>query len=296
MRTETRNSYIDGLTTVASYILDHLDDSLDPRLLAGIACFSPFHFHRVFRGMMGESIGDCVRRLRLERAAWRLISGSSVTEVAFDAGYESHAAFTRAFRDVFGVPPAVYLERGINVHVLPCPTGLHFDPHGGPLRMRPQTGDSLMEVEIRKHPARSGLGMSHGGPYWQIGPVFGRLAGWAAANNVQFQDAVAVYYDDPDATPPEQLRSAACLMGTNGAPDEAAGVHYVEVPGGTFATTIYTGPYSGLSAAWGKLCGEWLPQSGHKGANQPPFELYLNDPMSTPPEQLKTELYLPLQD
>lgn len=69
MRPATRSAYLACLTAAVDYIVAHLDDRLDARQLAGIACFSSFHFHRIFRGMMGESIGDFVKRLRLERAA-----------------------------------------------------------------------------------------------------------------------------------------------------------------------------------------------------------------------------------
>jgi len=106
MKPKTLESYTERLLTVLVHIQNHLDEELSLDELAAVAHFSPYHFHRIFRGMVGESVREHLRRLRLERAALRLKHGSEpVTSVAFDAGYESHEAFTRAFAALFGVSP-----------------------------------------------------------------------------------------------------------------------------------------------------------------------------------------------
>ena len=81
-----------------------------PATLAEAAGFSAFHFSRMFTGMVGESPGEFLRRLRLERAARALQSRERVTEVAFDAGYESLEAFSRAFRAAFGCAPSEFAD------------------------------------------------------------------------------------------------------------------------------------------------------------------------------------------
>jgi AraC family transcriptional regulator len=88
------------------YIVANLDEPIDLRDLADHVCLSRFHFHRVFQALMGETVGDIVRRLRLERAAIRLrTSDTPITELAFEAGYATHEAFIRAFRAAFGCTP-----------------------------------------------------------------------------------------------------------------------------------------------------------------------------------------------
>ena len=109
----TWNDYQERILRVLTHIQERLDEALDLEELAGVACFSSFHFHRVFAAMTGETIADHVRRLRLERAATELRSGAKqVIQVALDAGYEAHEAFTRAFRDQFGVTPETVRLRG----------------------------------------------------------------------------------------------------------------------------------------------------------------------------------------
>src|SRR5262245_8168875 len=106
MNTATLRDYQERILRVLVHIQCHLDHALDLEKLAAIAHFSPYHFHRVFRGMVGEPVKEHVRRLRLERAAGQLkATDRAVTQIAFDAGYETHEAFTRAFRATFEESP-----------------------------------------------------------------------------------------------------------------------------------------------------------------------------------------------
>ena len=99
--------------------------------MAREACVAPFHFHRIFRGMVGETPLELVRRLRLERAAWQLASTDrSVTEVAFDAGYEAHQAFTRAFRVHYDTSPTLFRARKYPRIELAARCGVHFQADG----------------------------------------------------------------------------------------------------------------------------------------------------------------------
>ena len=108
MKSETQQTYQERILKVLVYIQNHLDETLSLEELAGVAHFSPYHFHRIFRGMVGESLMEHVRRLRLERAAHRLkFTDSPVTRIAFEAGYETHEAFTRAFRALFDRPEVI---------------------------------------------------------------------------------------------------------------------------------------------------------------------------------------------
>src|SRR5882724_2227981 len=100
----TELEYLAAISKVLDFIQAHLDDELTPGQLAGVACFSQHHFHRIFRGVVGESVMDHVRRLRMERAAHQLKAGKeSVARIALDAGYGAQEAFTRIFQGYFGL-------------------------------------------------------------------------------------------------------------------------------------------------------------------------------------------------
>ena len=112
MKPDTRSFYARAVQAAIEHIAQHLDDALELEALARVACLSPFHFHRVFRGMVGETPLELTRRLRLERAAWRLSDKQrAITEIAFDAGYETHEAFTRAFRASYSASPSGFRLR-----------------------------------------------------------------------------------------------------------------------------------------------------------------------------------------
>jgi len=109
----TRQEYAARMNRVVDHIQSHLSESLDLEKLAGIACFSPFHFHRLFRAWMGETLQGFVHRLRLERAASELVFDlrKSITAIALDCGFSSSAAFARAFKEAFGVSATEWICR-----------------------------------------------------------------------------------------------------------------------------------------------------------------------------------------
>jgi AraC family transcriptional regulator len=104
----THEKQIDG---VKKYIREHIDEPLTREVLADIAGFSVPHFHRVFTRQIGENIASYVRRVRLERAARKLRFGAvDITQVALAAGYNTHTAFSRAFKQQYGLSPSEFRQ------------------------------------------------------------------------------------------------------------------------------------------------------------------------------------------
>ena len=111
--TQTLQDYSDCIKDVMQYIREHINEPLDREVLAAIAGFSIPHFHRVFTAHVGESAISYVRRLRLERAGRKLRMGAvDITEVALAAGYDTHAAFSKAFKQQFGLSPSEFRQLG----------------------------------------------------------------------------------------------------------------------------------------------------------------------------------------
>ena len=111
--TQSLQETTDCIEDVKRYIREHIQEPLDRETLAAVAGFSIPHFHRVFTARVGESAASYVRRVRLERAARKLRMGAvDITEVALAAGYESHAAFSKAFRQQYGMSPREFRQLG----------------------------------------------------------------------------------------------------------------------------------------------------------------------------------------
>ena len=154
-----------------------------------------------------------------------------------------------------------------------------------------------MHVEIRTMPELRTAALRHVGPYDRISEAFERLdhlAGEAGLLHVK-PTLLAIYYDDPATTALAELRSDAALVLSKDAP-LPAGMHEARLPGGRHAVTTHVGPYQKLGDVWARFKSEWLPGSGERLGAGNSFEIYVNTPGEVPPEQLRTELYLPLAD
>ena len=111
--TQIIQDYSDCIEDVIRYIREHISEPLDREMLAGVAGFSIPHFHRIFTARVGESAASYVRRVRLERAGQKLRMGAvNITEVALAAGYDTHAAFSKAFKQHFGLSPSEFRQLG----------------------------------------------------------------------------------------------------------------------------------------------------------------------------------------
>jgi AraC family transcriptional regulator len=139
------------------------------------------------------------------------------------------------------------------------------------------------------------IGLPHEGAYMQIGQSFEKTWIIIAQNNLfaQMGAAMAVYYHNPDVTPEAELRSFAGAEWRGEAVPE--GLEARKLAGGKTAVLTYKGPYAMIKSGYDQLFGEWLPQSGEEPADAPCYEIYLNDPRSTAPEDLLTEICLPLK-
>uniref|UniRef100_A0A7C4ELQ5 AraC family transcriptional regulator n=1 Tax=Fundidesulfovibrio putealis TaxID=270496 RepID=A0A7C4ELQ5_9BACT len=290
----TQSAYRRRIIAVLAHIQDNLDAPLNLEGLARVAGFSPFHFHRIFLGMTGETVGAHIRRLRLSRAAYRLeFTGLRVTEVALEAGYEAPEAFSRAFKTQFGESPTLFreLSRQRRKEML-----TRFFPFPEELLLDTTTPGEPMDVTIiRKGPIRVACARATGPYMLAAQKAWDALCAWAGPKGLLHPGAmfIGIGYDDPGSTPQDLLRYDACV---SVGPDVAADgdVSIMEIPGGEFAVTVFKGPYTGLEAAYAQLYGQWLPASGREPDMRPGYEVYLNDPASTPPEELLTEINMPL--
>ncbi|MHC4472182.1 MAG: AraC family transcriptional regulator [Planctomycetota bacterium] len=298
MRRDTLKSYRERILKVLVHVQQNLDAALPLDELARLACFSPYHFHRIFRGMVGESVKEHVRRLRLERAAGSLKhTALPVTTIAFDAGYETHESFTRAFKAMFGEAPSIFRRRSREVTAPAAPSGVHYVSADEPASLGFKEREATeMKVEIRKvEPIRVAF-MRHVGPYMEVGATWEKLVPGMGARGMIGPDTkfIGVCHDDPEVTPPEKIRYDACVtVSEDFVPEGEVGVQLI--PGGEYAVTTHHGPYQKLGETYAAFCGEWLPRSGRELRAQCGFEVYLNDPDGTEPEELLTDIYMPLE-
>jgi AraC family transcriptional regulator len=250
----------------------HVERSLaDPRAdlsleaVARVAAMSPYHFHRSFRAIVGDPLQAWVRRLRLERAATLLVhSRWPVAEVGVAAGYETQAAFTRAFTRQFGVPPAKFRARsGQTPWLLPPGEGSRRTEHG---------------VLVTALPERRLACVRHVGDLATLSRVLGPLVELAERSDWFGADAwaVLVFYDDSQVVDPVQWRIDVGWPVPAGVtlPD---GFSSVLVPEGDYAVATAAGNAAELDEAFNRFFYEEIPGSGLQPAA---FESFMEVPCS----------------
>jgi AraC family transcriptional regulator len=296
MRDATLQFYKEQMLRVLLHIQQHLDESLELRELARLASLSPSHFHHVFSGMLGESMAAHIRRLRLERAASRLkLTRSPIIEVALEAGYEAHEAFTRAFRSAFKLSPTEYRRRNTDLLRIQAASGIHFGSNGSLRRFRVTNAAPIKVSVMQLKPKRMAF-VRHTGPYERVGQTWGKLILLAGregllGGNCEF---IGICHDDPAVTPPNRIRYDACITADERfKPRGDVGVQIIA--GGDYTMTTHFGPYEKLGQTYAKLLGRWLPRSGRTLRFTPCFEIYLNSPENSEPRELLTDIYAPLQ-
>ncbi len=280
-KTNSLVNYEKRITKVIEYIHDHLDEELDLNRLAEIAHMSPYHWHRIYFALQGETIVATVKRLRLHTAAGYLAhTPMPIDKIAKKTGYSNVQSFTRIFKSTYGLPPAQYRKNGSHKQFT--------------LKKTIEEND-MFEISIKTLPEMKVVSVPHTGSYMQISKSFEMLYGCLASRQLlkPTMRSIGIYYDDPASVPEDELRSRACLVTEGDIPLESP-LELTQTSGGTYVVLHYKGPYADMKAAYQWLYGEWLINSGREAANTPVFEEYLNNPRDTAPNDLRTDICLPL--
>jgi AraC family transcriptional regulator len=266
--------YNKRMHAVIEYVDRHLDQKLDLAVVAEVANFSPFHFHRLFRALMGEALGDYVRRRRLESAAVRLRSQERVPvlSIALGVGFGSAEAFTRAFRARFDCSPTQWRKSKHDQMARKAGQAAKKSARkNGVSRLK----ENVMKVRIVERPPVPVAYFRHTGAY---GPAIGRfwmetVAPWMATNNLFGRDRFGIGLDDPTVTQPSKCRYDACVASAEGEMLTGNPLHKV-IPGGKYAAMAFEGTGAEIGAAWESLLRDWLPKSGLQLDARPFFEHY----------------------
>lgn len=298
MRPDTIVSHQERVLRLLVTIDADLSADLSLEALARCAGLSPYHCHRVFRALVGEPLKEYVRRLRLERAAHELAYGTRpIIDVALEAGYETHESFTRAFRAALGSPPSAYRDARRGRAVPPSSMKTAAAPHYQPRAARLLTArDERRLGRVERLPPLRVAFIRHVGPYEAVVPVFNHLTDWVMARQHERCDVmwIGVPHDNPHVTPPDKLRFDCCVMVT-GRMAPAGEIGLREIGGEVYATTTHYGAFDRLVETYAWLGGSFMPSAGLTPRRAAAIEIYLTNPQTTPPEQLLTDILLPIE-
>jgi len=281
MKQTTKDTYLQQLYKVIDYIEIHYGDDLDVETLARVCGFSKYHFHRIFHAVMGETVRSYIRRVRLSKSSSKLKNRQSVTEVAMQSGYETHSAFAKAFKERFGCSPREFSKRVLEIK--------------GDIMIEPKIVD-FERVEVL-YVRRTGNYTTAAGEAWEVLMGFAYTQKIKHKKNLMGKEAqmFGIGHDDPNTIPAEELRYDACISYDDKSvkPEGEIGVKTIE--GGKHLYYLHKGSYDGLKEVYSQMIA-YIIEHEMTMADKPPFEKYLNrDPRRTKPENLKTEIYVPIE-
>jgi AraC family transcriptional regulator len=278
---DSRDEYERRMHRVIEAIDRGLDQPLDLASLAAVAHFSPYHFHRVFAAWMGETLGDYLRRRRVEVGASRLAGQPRlpVLQVALSVGFGSGEAFSRAFRSRFGASPSAWRAQRRTHSKIDQAIGNLDQARSAPVADASDTSNRsrsiAMDVKIIERQPTHVAYMRHTGPYGEPISRFWQqqVAPWMAADGLMGHARYGISHDDPSITDPAQCRYDACVEVPEGFKPSSQALT-TTLPGGRYAVMPFKGNARQVAVAWRRLLGEWLPSSRLQLDNRPCFEFY----------------------
>ncbi len=286
LKSTTQRHYQNRIHIVWQFIQRNLDKRLTLDELAEVAGISPFHFHRVFRAYTGESLSQYHKRLRLERAASQLQSQSiGITDIAYGCGYETPAAFSKAFKQQFSVTPSVFRE----------------DWHTFLSRYRYEPSllkEFSMDYKIENRDELRVLFTRRRGDYMQSAPIaWQAMDEYAEKENLYNENTqmIGVCHDSPEITEQDKIRYDACIPADESIKaDGEFGIQMIR--GGDYAVFMHEGPYETLIDTYDQIAHEWIANQERELDDAPVFEIYLNpELMESDPNGLMTKIYFPLK-
>ena len=295
--------YVDRVNRAIDFILQNLDQPLRLEVVARAACFSPFHFHRIFRSLVGESLNEFVKRLRRERARslmshknWATRRRPSLTDIALACGFDSSSDFSRCFKQRFEVAPSRFDVESFRVKRRKDWQIAIADPaHRHRLdRLRPGKNPDRFKVRLRQLPRRSVAYIRVSDSY-RAGAVeraAARLMQWAERHGLADGQWLGYMWDNPEITAHQNCRYDVGLVVPEKTP--RGEVSRIEFPAMQVAEIEIRGAIDLELRALDWLFGTWLPASGFVPTDQPGFEAWIGRPFAHGTEYFEILAQLPV--
>ena len=281
MKEITKDDYIQSVYKVIFYIEQNHHSPLTLDELSKVASFSKYHFHRIFKSIVGESVGDYIRYVRLQNTTMKFKTKQNITQIAMESGYETHASFSKAFKKHFGITPKEFSHNAKKIEGFKMlkPKFLKLEP--------------VDILYVRK----MGDYMKSCGEAWEVLMKFAYTHKMKHKKNLMGKNAMmyGIGHDNPNVTEVDKLRCDACISWDDKSVQPEGEVLSKTIEGGKYAMFLHKGSYEGLKITYDEI-GDWIVESGADLRDLPIFEKYLNrDPRRTKPENLKTEIYVAIK-
>lgn len=299
---EVVSDHIKRVNKAIRYIDMHLDSELSLDVIAGIANFSPYHFHRIFKSVVNEPLNSYITRKRIEKTAAALMRQNqvSIPQVYTKYGFNSNSSFTRAFKKFYGVSPTAFRancpDRFSKISKADSKNGQKpdlFEPYICSIdEQKLQTMNA--NIQVTEVPELKLAYIAHIG-HDNLQSAFKRLLDWAADNGL-LRDGnikpITIYHDSFKITALDKLRISAGIILRE--PVQVDGeVGLTTIPKGKYVVGHYEIKPEEFGLVWGELF-VWLNKNGYKKSDKNVFEIYHNDFTQHPENLSKVDFYIPI--
>jgi len=294
--------YISRINRVLDYIEMHLSKKFSLDELAKVACFSKYHFHRIFQALLKESLFAFIQRLRVEKAA-RFLSANpeiSITEVAMSCGFSSSQAFARSFRERFQMT-ATEWRQARSKSTSQGFEALTYRPYAVPTSLEP-CPLLVRDVEVRAFDPEELAYVRYVGPYAGDAALFqglyAALYRWALPRRLISSTTkhLVIYHDSIDITDEDKLRISACISIPKETPVQGK-IGKMTLEGGVYAVGRFKLDATEYYQAWSWMYASWMPLSGFQPDDRPSFEYFppKHDASNDDTSRMTVEICIPIK-
>lgn len=295
-KTRANSEYAKRIDRVIDFLRENLHRPVKLAELARVACFSEFHFHRIFGAVSGETLNNFTNRLRLEKAA-RLLrySRQSLTGIALDCGFSSSATFSRAFRSGYDTSPSEFRKSGQIKKRKICKALFPDDVYG--LSMSAEEKRAAFPVRLVDVPERqvAYIRVTNAFEMDRVLAALKTLIAWAKSQGIFSQGILfGMTVDDPHVTPRHLYRYEVCLASSI---PFACGerISKLQMPAMRYAAIKVSGDLHKVATAWDYLYRDWLINSVYEPEHAPALEVFLDKERATDWSHSELELCLPVR-
>jgi AraC family transcriptional regulator len=293
---QANSEYVQRIDRVIDYLRGNLHRQVKLEELAKVACFSEFHFHRIFSAVAGETLNSFTNRLRVEKAA-RLLrySDHSLTDIALDCGFSSSATFSRTFRSAYDTSPSGFRKSGEIKNRKICKE--LFSGAGYLLPMSAEEKRAAFPVTLIDVPERqiAYIRVANAFEMERVLAALKTMIEWAKSRDIFSQGTLfGMSVDDPHVTPKQLYRYEVCLASS--VPFKCMkGMSQLTMPAMRYASTRVSGDIRTVSTATDYLFRGWLINSDYEPEHAPGLEVFLDKENALDWSHFELELCIPVR-
>ncbi|WP_299311954.1 AraC family transcriptional regulator [uncultured Aquimarina sp.] len=303
-RQKINKEYINRINLTLQFIDEYLDSNLSLDIVSDVAMYSPFHFHRIFKAVIGETLNIYINRKRIEKMASILMHKKEVniTELSLQYGFSSNSSFTRAFKKFYGVSPTEFRKQlpskfskiGKGESKIGQENSIfekyicNINNHINWIKMN-------AKIEVKEISDLHFASITHIGING-IENVFEKLIQWGRSKGVMENPETKmgrVFHDSFKITSPDKVRMSICMLMVKPAIAEGEIIPLTIKKGRNIVGRFEITP-NDFEKSWSSLF-VWMSEQGFKKSKETPFEIYHNDFREHPENKFLVDFYIPIE-